>query len=93
MKMYTRQEDQNTALHYRATFAPPADASEADADWIGTNNDDSQWELVEVTDLCATHRCTADLYLDNGERAGWVHADGSYRLVRPGHASNLGNRS
>ncbi len=45
---------------------------------------DGPSELIDVTDACVGWHCTADLWLANGERAGWVHADGSYKLAAPG---------
>lgn len=40
-------------------------------------------ELIEVTDVCATHGICADLYDAAGALAGRVGADGSYRLGAP----------
>ncbi len=65
---------------YSVTFRAVDGQTMVEAHFLDESSADD-YELVEVTDACATWKCEADLWLANGERAGWVHADGSYKLT------------
>lgn len=65
---------------YYPTYRLREDLDEETARWLGEQQGDGPLELIEVTDVCASVKVSAELKNEAGFLVGRVDAYGNYRL-------------
>lgn len=65
------------------TYSLREDIDADTAAWLLGQQGDGPLSLIDITDVCATHRVRATLRDEAGSVVGHVDADGGYRLGAP----------